>query len=148
MKIVNKFLNIITKEKFDFIDITEKTKDFVKTSQIKNGFLNIQTLHTTATIFVNENESLLIEDFKNHLENIAPQTTQIYNHDNLGKRTINICSGECKNGHSHCKALHLPVNITLNLINGEVQLGQWQRILFVELDRGRERKIQLQVMGE
>jgi secondary thiamine-phosphate synthase enzyme len=143
-----KEFNIKTKGKFDFIDLTERVKDFVRKSKIKNGFVNIQTLHTTASVFVNENEPLLLQDFKNHLEEMAPQKSKNYNHDDFERRTVNLCNDECKNGHSHCKAIHLPVNITLNLINNEIQLGQWQRILFVELDKAKERKVQIQAMGE
>lgn len=63
------------------------------------------------------------------------------------KRTVNVCPKECINGHAHCKAIHLLVNIALNLVNGEMQLGQWQRVFLVELDRTRERKVQIQILG-
>jgi len=146
MKIVNTVFNLKTKCKFDFIDLTDKVKSFIKKNRIKNGFINIQSLHTTATVFVNEMEPLLLEDFKNHLEKLSPQGSD-YNHDDFKRRKVNICDNECRNGHSHCKAIHLPVNIALNLINSEIQLGQWQRILFVELDRSKKRKVQVQIMG-
>lgn len=147
MKTAHKEIEYQTKGLFDFIDITDQVKSFVKEAQIKNGLVNIQTFHTTTGIILNENEPLLIEDIKAHLEKIAPQSLK-YNHDDFGKRTVNICDDECVNGHSHCKAIHLPVNLTLNLINGELQLGQWQRILFTELDKARKRKVQLQIIGE
>lgn len=148
MIIENSIFEFTTKEKFDFIDITAKAQEFIKKSQIKNGLLNIQTFHTTTAVIVNENEPLLLEDFKNNLEKIAPQNSKEYNHDDFTRRKINLCANECKNGDAHCKAIHLPVSVTLNIVNSEIQLGQWQRILFVELDRSRERKIQLQVIGE
>jgi thiamine phosphate synthase YjbQ (UPF0047 family) len=56
--------------------------------------------------------------------------------------------GECANGHSHLKAIHLPTSVTLNIFNNKIQLGQWQRILFIELDRSRNREISLLVIGE
>ena len=146
MKIFNKTIAVKSKGLFDFIDITEKIKEFVSESQIKNGLINIQILHTSAALIVNENEPLLIEDFKKNLEEIAPKDSK-YQHDNLKKRTVNICPKECINGHSHCKAIHLLVNATLNLMNNELQLGEWQRIFIAELDRPRERKIQVQIMG-
>jgi len=147
MKIKNKTIEFQTKGEFDFIDLTDKVKAFVKESQIKNGFINIQTLHTTAAIIVNENEPLLLKDFKRHLENLSPKSLK-YNHDDFSIRTVNVCSDECINGHSHCKAILLPANIILNLIDNELQLGQWQSILLVELDRARKRKIQIQILGE
>lgn len=90
---------------------------------------------------------MLIEDIKKNLEQIAPQTTA-YQHDNFSIRTVNMCVDECMNGHSHCKAMYLLTSATLNLIDGKLQLGQWQRIMLVELDRNRSRKIQVQIIGE
>ncbi len=147
MKTANKILQFQTKEQFDFIDITDDVKAFVQEGQIKNGLVNIQSFHTTASIIVNENEPLLISDIKKHLERMAPQSLD-YKHDDFKTRTVNLCENECVNGHSHCKAIHLLVSVTLNLINNEVQLGQWQRVLFVELDRSRPRKVQIQIIGE
>jgi len=146
MKVLNKTIELRTKNLFDFIDITEQVKDFIKEGQIKDGLVNIQILHTSAALIVNENEPLLIEDFKNNLEKTAPQTLN-YKHDNLAERTVNLCPDECINGHSHSKAIHLLVSATLNLIKGELQLGQWQRVLIVELDKPRKRKVQIQILG-
>jgi len=147
MKTATKTIEFQTEEELDFIDFTEKIKEFIKESQIKDGFVNIQILHTSAGLIVNENEPLLIEDFKKNLLQTAPKDLN-YEHDNLEKRTVNLCPDECINGHAHCKAIHLLVNSTLNLINGELQLGQWQKIFLVELDRPRKRKVQIQILGE
>ncbi len=146
MKVLNKTIEFQTKDTFDFIDITDKVKDFITKSQLKNGLVNIQILHTSAALIVNENEPLLIEDFKNNLEKTAPKALN-YQHNDLNKRSVNICPDECINGHSHCQAIHLLVNATLNLINGKIQLGQWQRIFIVELDHSRKRQIQIQILG-
>jgi len=142
-----KILSIQTKGLLDIIDITDRIKALVKEAKIKNGLINIQSLHTTATIFVNENEPLLLEDIKKHLQHIAPIDGN-YGHDDFEKRTVNMCKDECANGHAHCKALHLPTSICLNIKNSQIQLGQWQRIMFIELDRTRKREIQIQVLGE
>jgi len=147
MQIKTKMFEYQTKEKFDFRDITDQVKEFIKESGIKNGLCNVQTFHTTATVFLNENEPLLIQDMKANLEKIVPSNTP-YNHDNFDIRTVNMCVGECANGQAHCKALYLPSSLTLNLLNGELQFGTWQRIMFVELDRARPRKIQVLLMGE
>lgn len=147
MKTANKTLEYQTKGEFDFIDITDQVKKFVEDCQIKNGLANIQIFHTSAALIVNENEPLLLEDIKRNLENCSSKS-QNYEHDNFSKRTVNVCNDECVNGHSHCKAIHLSFNATLNVIEGKLQLGQWQSIIFVELDRPRPRKIQIQVIGE
>jgi len=147
MKILTKTLEFQTKGEFDFIDFTEQIQPFVIETKIKNGLINIQSLHTTAALILNENEPLLLEDFKAHLEKISPKDLH-YNHNDFSRRTVNVCEEECANGHSHCQTLHLPSSLTLNIIDGNLQLGQWQRIFLVELDRAKLRKIQIQVMGE
>ena len=80
MKIENKIIDFKTKELLEFIDITDKVIEFVKKTGIKDGLVNIQSLHTTVGVIVNENEPLLIEDFKEHLEKIAPNSSK-YKHD-------------------------------------------------------------------
>ena len=147
MKTANKIFKYQTKELFEFIDITDEINNFVKGSEIKNGLVNIQILHTSAALILNENEPLLLEDIKVNLEKIAPKNLN-YRHDDFSIRTVNVCNNECVNGHSHCKAIHLLVNIALNLIDEKLQLGQWQRIMLVELDHNRPRKIQIQIVGE
>ena len=143
----NKTIEIKSKEQFDIVDLTDEIASFVRENEIKNGLVNIQSLHTTAVVLVQENEPLLLEDIKKSLERIAPQNID-YNHDDFGRRTVNMCDDECRNGHSHCKAVCLPTSITLNLIDNKLQLGTWQRIMFIELDRARDRKIQVQILGE
>lgn len=147
MKIVNKTIEFNTGKELDFIDLTEKVEDFINQSQMKTGFVNIQTLHTTCPLLLNENEPLLLDDVRNHLKNLSPKDLP-YNHNDFTRRTVNMCKDECENGHSHCLALHFPSNLTINIIEGKLQLGQWQRIFLVELDRPRRRSVQIQAMGE
>jgi len=147
MKTKNKTIEIKSKKQFDIVDLTDEINSFVEGGGIKNGLINIQILHTTVAIFIQENEPLLMEDIKKYLERIVPQDID-YNHDDFSRRTVNMCDDECRNGHSHCKSLNLPTAITLNLIGGKMQLGTWQRVLFIELDRPRERKVQVQIIGE
>lgn len=147
MKSANKTIELQTKEQLEFVDLTDRIKEFVKESGIKEGIVNVQSLHTSAGIIVNENEPLLLDDLRDNLKKTAPESIN-YRHDDLTKRTVNVCPDECINGHSHCKAIHLLVSATMNLIGGELQLGQWQRIFFIELDRARKRMVQIQIIGE
>jgi secondary thiamine-phosphate synthase enzyme len=147
MTIKNKTITIETKETLEFTDVTPIIKNFVEKTGVENGLVNIQSMHTTATLILNENEPLLIKDIKKNLSDLAPEDID-YNHDNFDVRTVNMCDDECANGHAHCKATYLTPTNTINLIDGELQLGTWQRILFIELDRARTRKVQIQVMGE
>lgn len=147
MKIVNHIINLTTATTLDFIDVTDKIREKIKEAGITEGVINIQSLHTTMAIIVNEAEPLLITDMKVLLEKLAPRTYQ-YAHDNFEIRTVNMCDGECANGHSHNKAIHLPTSTMMNILKNDLQLGQWQRIFAIELDRSRPRSIALQIMGE
>jgi len=146
MKIINTIIELKTAATLDFIDITQKVQDKIKETGITDGVVNIQSLHTTMAIIVNEAEPLLIEDMKKLLEKLAPRTYQ-YMHDNFDIRTVNMCDDECANGHAHNKAIHLPVSAMINVVKNSIQLGQWQRVFAVELDRPRPRKISLQIIG-
>jgi secondary thiamine-phosphate synthase enzyme len=148
MIIKNKTLNYKTKERLDFLDITDKVHEFVAETGINNGVVNIQTLHTTTSIIVNEDEPLLIEDMKKHFRELAREDAY-YGHNDFDVRTAHMHGlDEYKNGHSHCLAAYLPTNVTLNVVDGKVTFGDWQRIFFIELDHSRDRKVQIQVMGE
>jgi secondary thiamine-phosphate synthase enzyme len=147
MRIVNHIIKLKTAATLDFIDVTGKIQKKIKEAGIKNGVVNIQSLHTTMAVIVNEAEPLLIQDMKVLLEKLAPRTYK-YMHDNFEIRTVNMCDGECANGHAHCKAAVLPTSAFLNISKNKLQLGTWQRIFAVELDRSRPRQIALQIMGE
>lgn len=147
MKIINHIIKLKSAASLDFIDVTEKIQRKIKEAGVKNGIINIQSLHTTMAVIVNEAEPLLISDMKKLLEKLAPRTYK-YMHDNFDIRTVNMCDGECANGHAHNKALHLPTSAMMNILKNELQLGRWQRIFAVELDRSRPRQIALQIIGE
>ncbi len=147
MKITHKTFSYQTKSLFDFVDATEEIKKFVKESRIQNGLVNVQIMHTSAALIVNEHEPLLLGDMKRNLEATASRKLE-YQHDDFSIRTVNVCDKEEKNGHSHCKAIHLLPSVTLNLIDGKLQLGRWQSIILVELDCSRPRNIQVQIVGE
>ena len=145
--IKNKTVEFKTEKDTQFIDITDEVNKFISKSGVKNGLVNIQTLHTTTGVLVNENEPLLWGDFEKHFDKIAEKGAG-YGHDDMNIRTVNVCDDECANAHSHCRASHLMINVTINIIDGKLQLGRWQRIMFVELDRPRNRSYQMLVIGE
>lgn len=146
MKAYHQTIIVNTEGCFHFVDITDKILDLVRKSQVKNGIINIHTKHTTTGIIVNENEPLLLEDIKCLLERLVPQEID-YNHNNFKIRTVNLTPYERPNGHSHCKAIFLRTSETLNVADGELQLGTWQRIFFLELDSSLKRNISVMIMG-
>ena len=146
LKIINHTISLKTAASLDFIDITEKVQKKIKESGIIEGVINIQSLHTTLSIIVNEAEPFLIMDMKRLLENLAPRTTK-YLHDNFDIRTVHMHPNEPVNGHAHNKAVYLPASAMLNITKNQLQLGKWQRVFAVELDRSRPRRIALEIIG-
>ena len=140
-------IRLITYHPTQFLDLTDRLDKLVVDSGVRNGILNIQTLHTTTGIIVNEHEPLLLTDFQALLERTAPRDDQ-YRHDDPKARTVNVIAAERPNGHAHCRALLLPSSVCVNVVDGRLVLGQWQRVFFVELDGPRERNVSALVMGE
>ena len=147
MKIHHDSIRLRTRECLQFIDLTDLVTELVQESGVRYGFVNIQTKHTTTAVVVNENEPLLLQDIKKTLERLAPRSGG-YQHDDFQIRTTNLLPHEDKNGHSHCKAMLLGTSETLNIVDGVIQLGQWQRIFFVELDRAKDRTVSVMIMGD
>lgn len=145
-------IQITTSDAPDFIDITEDIINCVKTAKILNGIIVVFSKHTTAAITIQENEPLLLKDFKRLLEKFASQHDD-YKHNDFDVRTVHMHEDECPNGHSHCQHLLLGSSESIPLINGEMALGEWQRIFMVELDSQKavqiaHRSIVIQIMGQ
>jgi secondary thiamine-phosphate synthase enzyme len=138
---------LASRDPTEFIDVTERLQSFITDAGVRVGVINVQTLHTTTAIVVNEHEPLLLEDFQAVLEQTAPCDGR-YRHDDLLVRTVNLTEAERANGHAHCRALFLPSSTCLNVSRGRLVLGRWQRVFFVELDGPREREVSLLVYGE
>ena len=131
------------------IDITDEVIDAVRESGIDNGIACVYSPHTTCCIRVGELESGFLEDFAALLQRLVP-AERYYAHDDWDRRTENICEEdmEAGNGHAHCMAMLLgPAGESIPVEGGELVLGTWQRVLFVELDRERDRRWLVQVVG-
>lgn len=130
-----------------FIDLTERLTSLVAASGVDVGLVNVQTLHTTTAIVVNEHEPLLLSDFQALLERTAACDGR-YRHDDASIRTVNVTDAERRNGHAHCRALLLPSSVCLNVAGGRLQLGRWQRVFLVELDGPQLRQVSAVVLGD
>jgi secondary thiamine-phosphate synthase enzyme len=140
-------LRFKTEQPTEFLDVTDDLKKLVAQSGIRLGVVNVQSLHTTMAVVVNENEPLLLTDFMKVLEQAAPVSAG-YRHDDASIRTANLTPGEPANGHAHCRALFLPSSACINVVEGSLELGVWQRVFLVELDGPRHRELSVTVLGE
>jgi secondary thiamine-phosphate synthase enzyme len=140
-------IRVATDRPTQFIDLTTRIEALAADADIDVGLVNIQSLHTTTAIVVNEHEPLLLTDFEALLTRTAP-TDAVYRHDDMDVRTVNLAPGERANGHAHCQALLLGQSASLNLADGRLQLGRWQRVFLVELDGPRVREVSVLILGE
>ena len=146
LRFYNDLLPLRTEEALQFIDLTTWVGETVRRSGVGHGYVQIQVLHTTAAIVANENEPLLLEDFKKLLGRIAP-ANGAYAHDDLSQRTVNLVPNERSNGHAHARALLLGASKLFNVREGRGELGRGQSIFLVELDGPRKRSISITVAG-
>jgi secondary thiamine-phosphate synthase enzyme len=130
-------------------DITDEVQEAVKESGVSDGIVCVYSPHTTCCVRVNEFEDGFLEDFTALLKSLVP-TDKYYAHDDWERRTENICEEDMTvgNGHSHCMSMLLgSAGEAIPVRDGELCLGTWQRVLFLELDRERERRWIVQVVG-
>ena len=141
LKMFSRTLKVVTDSRVELYNVTDRIKELVKSSGIKAGFLVISTLHTTTAVFINEFQAALMADVKHFLERLA-------NREHGYLHNCEDCSDcERKNAEAHIRALVLGHNVTLPIQGGKIPLGQWQSILFAELDGPRERSVTAQVIG-
>lgn len=139
MTVITKALLFQTKGENDILDITDEVIQAVNTTKLENGIVTIFIPGATGALTTIEYEPGLLIDLPNILEKIAPKNF-LYEHE---KRWHD------GNGHSHVRASLIGPSITVPFVKGNLTLGTWQQIVFLELDaRSRKRKIILQIIGE
>ena len=139
MTVVSKSIQIRSKGENDMMDLTDQISEFVGDSGISNGIVTIFVSGSTGSITTIEFEPGLIKDFPEMLSRIAPKNLD-YGHEQMWHDG---------NGHSHVKASLMGPSLTVPFTNGELLLGTWQQIVFLELDtRARTRNLVLQIIGE
>jgi secondary thiamine-phosphate synthase enzyme len=98
--------------------------------------VNIYSKHSTSAIFINENESGLLEDYQNLIQTLIP-TGNNYKHDRIDN-----------NADSHLRSFIIGNNETIPFENGSMDLGTWQSVFFLDMDGPRNRRITITIMGE
>lgn len=134
-------LTFATDAPIALVDITDRVRDWVRTRALRDGLLTVTSLHTTARVNINESEAALLGDMRAFLEAIAPRGAG-YGHDRAP------VDGR-GNAHAHLLGLLMSTTETIPVQEGDLLLGTWQRLFFVELDGPRPvREVQLQLLGD
>jgi secondary thiamine-phosphate synthase enzyme len=133
-RVVNVRHVISTDGEIDFVDLTDIVQAAVKKSGVMNGIVHVFAPHATGILVLTENDYALLDDIKTFLSELVPRNKS-YSHPS--------------NAHAHLRSMLLPPDKTLPIINGEVEFGTWQSLLFVETDvYPRKRTIIIQIIGE
>ena len=136
MKAYTEYLTFNTRKRRAMVHITPQVEKAVQKSGIKDGLAFVSPMHITAAVYVNDNESGLIEDIEKWLEELAPARPD-YKHHQTGE----------DNGDAHLKSLLLHHETTLPVTNGKLDLGTWQRVFYAEFDGQREKRVIIKILG-
>jgi secondary thiamine-phosphate synthase enzyme len=137
MKFHTEYLKFHTKKHREYIHVTPTIESIVQKSGVKDGMVLVSAMHITAGVYVNDDESGLIDDIDEWLEKLAPFRRD-YRHHQTGE----------SNGDSHLKALLIHQQVIVPITSGKLDLGPWQRIFYAEFDGQRDKQVIVKVMGE
>jgi secondary thiamine-phosphate synthase enzyme len=137
MKVHTEYLSFNTRKRYEMVHITDQIEAIVRKSGVDDGLCFVSPMHITAAVYVNDNESGLIEDIGEWLQKLAPRGPD-YRHHGTGE----------DNGDAHLKSLLLHHETTLPVTRGKLDLGPWQRIFYAEFDGQRAKRMIVKVMGK
>ena len=123
----------------DFVHITPDVQDAVRESGVQEGLCLVNAMHITASVFINDNESGLHDDYKRWLEELAPhEPISRYKHNRTGE----------DNGDAHHKRQIMGREVVVAITNGRLDLGPWEAIFYGEFDGRRSKRVLVKVIGE
>lgn len=137
MKFATEYLWFNTERKREYINITDTVEEIVTKSGAQEGMVLVSAMHITASVYVNDAESGLIQDIDEWLEKLAPFNPN-YRHHRTGET----------NGDAHLKNLIMHHQVIVPITNGRLDLGPWQQIYYAEFDGQRRKRVIVKVIGE
>ncbi len=137
MKSYVEYLTFNTKNKVEFINITDRVEKALAKSGIKEGLILVSAMHITASVYVNDDEIGLIEDIKEWLQKLAPEGPD-YRHHNTGE----------VNGDAHLKSLLMHHQVIIPVTDGKIDFGPWQQVFYAEFDGQRNKRVIIKIIGE
>ncbi len=139
MKSYRKELWFNTKERVEFVNITQEVNQVLKESEIKEGLCLVNAMHITASVFINDHESGLWNDYQNWLETLAPHNpTSRYMHNRTGE----------DNGDAHLKRQVMGREVVVAVTEGRLDFGPWEQIFYGEFDGKRPKRVLVKIIGE
>jgi secondary thiamine-phosphate synthase enzyme len=139
MKALTEHLWFETEKRVQFINITDKVEELVARSGIREGLCLVNAMHITASVYINDAESGLLEDYQVWLEGLAP-------HEPISRYRHNL-TGE-DNGDAHLKRTIMGREVVVAVTGGRLDTGPWEQIYYGEFDGRRRKRVLVKIIGE
>jgi len=138
MKSHTEYLFMNTSDHYAIVNITPQVEKAVDKSGVKEGLCLVNAMHITASIFINDNESGLHQDFLEWVERLAPYGKSRYKHNLTGE----------DNGDAHLKRTIMGREVVVAITNGKLDFGPWEQVFYGEFDGQRRKRVLIKIMGE
>ena len=140
MKSLTRYMTMNIPARMDFVNITQEVARTVHESGVKEGLCLVNAMHITASVFINDDEPGLHEDYKRWLEQLAPfdPSPQRYRHNRTGE----------DNADAHHKRQVMGREVVVAVTAGALDLGPWEQIFYGEFDGRRAKRVLVKVIGD
>ena len=138
MKATTRYLKFRVDARMDFRNITPDAEDVVRESGVTEGLCLVNAMHITASVFINDDESGLHQDYKKWLEELAPHDPSRYLHNRTGE----------DNGDAHHKRQIMGREVVVAITGGRLDFGPWEQIFYGEFDGRRDKRVLVKVIGD
>ncbi|MBW3539493.1 MAG: secondary thiamine-phosphate synthase enzyme YjbQ [Planctomycetes bacterium] len=140
MKSTTEYLTFHLPARMDFMNITPEVERIVAASGVREGLVLVNAMHITASVFINDDEPGLLEDYKKWLEQLAPfdPSPARYRHNRTGE----------DNADAHHKRQIMGREVVVAITNGKLDFGPWEQIFYGEFDGRRDKRVLVKVLGE
>jgi len=139
MKHLRQELWFNTPHRRDYLNITPQIEELVTQSGVRNGLVLVNAMHITASVYINDNEPGLIQDYDDWLERLAPHApTSQYRHNRTGE----------DNADAHMKRQLMGREVLVAITDGKLDFGPWEQIFYAEFDGRRKKRVLVKIIGE
>ncbi|HVN75594.1 MAG TPA: secondary thiamine-phosphate synthase enzyme YjbQ [Thermoanaerobaculaceae bacterium] len=140
MRSLTRYLTMNVPARMEFVNITERVAEAVRESGVQEGLCLVNAMHITASVFINDDEPGLHDDYKRWLERLAPYdpSPAMYRHNRTGE----------ENGDAHHKRQIMGREVVVAVTDGKLDFGPWERIFYGEFDGRRPKRVLVKVIGE
>jgi len=139
MKSLTEYLIFNVQSRTGFVNITSDVRKIIQKSGIKEGVCLVNAMHITASVFINDDESGLHQDYERWLEDLAPhEPISKYEHNKTGE----------DNADAHLKRQIMGREVVVAITNGQLDFGPWEQIFYGEFDGRRSKRVLVKIIGE